>query len=112
MGGLHAMEAGFGMKVHDILASLLNLEADLLLPARPPRVLRPGTPVRCCPGMRTAAARRPAVRRLAKAGPAARARARDSRPDLPRVVAGVAVTRDGIPGPLLVLAPGTPATPR
>ncbi len=30
MDGLHAMEAGFGKKVHGNLASLLNLEADLL----------------------------------------------------------------------------------
>ncbi len=37
---------------------------------------------------------------------------KDSRPDLPQVIVGMAVTRDGIPGPLLVLAPGTPATPR
>jgi hypothetical protein len=49
MDELHAMEAGFGKKVHDNLASLLNLKADLLFPARPPRILRPGTPVRCCP---------------------------------------------------------------
>lgn len=66
-----------------------------------PASARPGTPVRCCPGMRTAAARRPAVRRLARPGSPAWAKARTPARTC-RGIVGVAVARDGIPGPLLV----------
>ena len=44
-------------------------------------------------------------------GSATHGKSKDSRDDLPQVVIGMAVTRDGIPVRVLVLARATPPTP-
>jgi hypothetical protein len=97
MDELHAMEGDFGKKVHDNLASLLNLEVDLLFFDTTSTYFETEQADEVLP-------RDEKGRRGGAGGEAADAagfrsygKSKDSRPDLPQVIVGMAVTRDGIP---------------
>jgi len=99
MDELHAMEGDFGKKVYDNLASLLNLEVDLLFFDTTSTYFETEYPDEALPrdqdGRRTADG---ADGRAAdEAGFRSHGKSKDSRPDLPQVIVGMAVTRDGIP---------------
>jgi hypothetical protein len=104
MDELQAMEDDFGKKVYDNLAHLLNLEVDLLFFDTTSTYFETGQADEVLPrdekgrridagaeGQATGheAADEAAFRSLGKS--------KDSRPDLPQVIVGMAVTRDGIP---------------
>jgi hypothetical protein len=97
MDELHAMEDDFGKKVHDNLANLLNLEVDLLFFDTTSTYFETEQADEVLPrdqngrraGADGEAADEAAFRSLGKS--------KDSRPDLPQVIVGMAVTRDGIP---------------
>ena len=100
-----------GKKVYDNLAHLLNLEVDLLFFDTTSTYFETENADEVLP--RSATRRPPAAaarRRTRRPGSAA-GKSKDSRPDLPQVIVGMAVTRDGIPV-RAGAGPGTPATPR
>jgi hypothetical protein len=103
MDELHAMEDDFGKKVYDNLASLLNLEVDLLFFDTTSTYFETEYPDEVLPrdenGRRAGAGagRRAAGEAADEAGFRSHGKSKDSRPDLPQVIVGMAVTRDGIP---------------
>lgn len=103
MDELHAMEGDFGKKVYDNLAHLLNLEVDLLFFDTTSTYFETGDADEALPrdekGRRTGAGTdSPAAGEAAdEAGFRSLGKSKDSRPDLPQVIVGMAVTRDGIP---------------
>ena len=102
MDELHAMEDDFGKKVYDNLASLLNLEVDLLFFDTTSTYFETGHADEALPrdqdGRRAAAGAVAGSRRVAdEAAFRSLGKSKDSRPDLPQVIVGMAVTRDGIP---------------
>jgi len=103
MDELHAMEDDFGKKVYDNLASLLNLEVDLLFFDTTSTYFETEYPDEVLPrdqdGRRTAAGADGQAAGVAADEAAFRSlgKSKDSRPDLPQVIVGMAVTRDGIP---------------
>ena len=99
MDELHAMEDDFGKKVHDNLAHLLNLEVDLLFFDTTSTYFETGDADEALPrdekGRRTGADGDGGA--ADAAGFRSHGKSKDSRPDLPQVIVGMAVTRDGIP---------------
>jgi hypothetical protein len=99
MDELHAMEDDFGKKVHDNLAHLLNLEAGLLFFDTTSTYFETGDADEALPrdekGRRTGADGDGGA--ADAAGFRSHGKSKDSRPDLPQVIVGMAVTRDGIP---------------
>jgi Transposase DDE domain len=99
MDELHAMEDDFGKKVHDNLAHLLNLEVDLLFFDTTSTYFETGDADEALPrdekGRRAAAGGDGGA--ADEAGFRSHGKSKDSRPDLPQVIVGMAVTRDGIP---------------
>jgi len=102
MDELHAMTDDFGKKVYDNLANLLNLEAGLLFFDTTSTYFETGQPDEVLPrdkdGRRAgtgADGQSSAV--VDEAAFRSNGKSKDSRPDLPQVIAGMAVTRDGIP---------------
>jgi hypothetical protein len=97
MDELHAMTDDFGKKVYDNLANLLNLEVDLLFFDTTSTYFETGHADEVLPrdqnGRRVEAGREVAD----EAGFRSNGKSKDSRPDLPQVIVGMAVTRDGIP---------------
>lgn len=99
MDELHAMEDDFGKKVHDNLAHLLSLEVDLLFFDTTSTYFETGDADEALPrdekGRRAAAGGDGGA--ADEAGFRSHGKSKDSRPDLPQVIVGMAVTRDGIP---------------
>ena len=99
MDELHAMEGDFGKKVHDNLAHLLNLEVDLLFFDTTSTYFETGDADEALPrdekGRRTGADGDGGA--ADAAGFRSHGKSKDSRPDPPQVIVGMAVTRDGIP---------------
>jgi hypothetical protein len=99
MDELHAMEDDFGKKVYDNLASLLNLEVDLLFFDTTSTYFETEYPDEVLPrdqdGRRIAAGAD--IQAADEAAFRSNGKSKDSRPDLPQVIVGMAVTRDGIP---------------
>jgi hypothetical protein len=99
MDELHAMEDDFGKKVHDNLAHLLNLEVDLLFFDTTSTYFETGDADEVLPrdekGRRAGADGDGGA--ADEAGFRSHGKSKDSRPDLPQVIVGMAVTRDGIP---------------
>ena len=97
MDELHAMTDDFGKKVYDNLANLLNLEVDLLFFDTTSTYFETGHADEVLPrdqnGRRVEAGSEVAD----EAGFRSNGKSKDSRPDLPQVIVGMAVTRDGIP---------------
>jgi hypothetical protein len=97
MDELHAMEDDFGKKVYDNLAHLLNLEVDLLFFDTTSTYFETEHADEALPrdqnGRRVEAGGEAAD----EAGFRSNGKSKDSRPDLPQVIVGMAVTRDGIP---------------
>ena len=111
MDELHAMEDDFGKKVHDNLANLLNLEVDLLFFDTTSTYFETGHADEVLPrhkdGRRTGTgADGQASGEVKEAAFRSHGKTKDSRPDLPQVIVGMAVTPRRHPGPLLVLARG------
>ncbi len=98
MDELHAMEDDFGKKVYDNLANLLNLEVDLLFFDTTSTYFETEHAEEVLPrdqnGRRAEAGSEEAADEAAFRS---RGKSKDSRPDLPQVIVGMAVTRDGIP---------------
>jgi len=103
MDELRAMEDDFGKKVHDNLASLLNLEVDLLFFDTTSTYFETEQADEALPrdenGRRTGTGTdgQAAGEAADEAGFRGYGKSKDSRPDLPQVIVGMAVTRDGIP---------------
>ena len=100
MDELLAMEADLGKEVYDQVADLLNLEVDLLFFDTTSTYFETGGGRRTgLPATRRAAAPPPTAMAAAadEAGFRTHGKSKDSRPDLPQVIVGMAVTRDGIP---------------
>ena len=98
MDELHAMEDAVGKKVYDSVASLLNLEVDLLFFDTTSTYFETEEPDEDVP--RDKEGRRvPAGddKEASRDGFRTHGHTKDSRPDLPQVIVGMAVTRDGIP---------------
>ena len=97
MDELHAMEDDFGKKVYDNLANLLNLEVDLLFFDTTSTYFETEHADEALPrdenGRRVQAGEEAAD----EAAFRSQGKSKDSRPDLPQVIVGMAVTRDGIP---------------
>jgi len=98
MDELHAMEDAFGKKVYDSVASLLNLEVDLLFFDTTSTYFETEQADEDVPrdedGRRVPAAD---GKETSRDGFRTHGHSKDSRPDLPQVIVGMAVTRDGIP---------------
>ncbi len=103
MDELHAMTDHFGKKVYDNLASLLNLEVDLLFFDTTSTYFETEHADEVLPrdkdGRRidTGADGQASGEAADEAGFRSHGKSKDSRPDLPQVIVGMAVTRDGIP---------------
>jgi len=97
MDELHAMEADFGKKVHDNLASLLNLEVDLLFFDTTSTYFETGDADEALPRDKNGRPVQAGAEAADEAGFRSYGQSKDSRPDLPQVIVGMAVTRDGIP---------------
>jgi hypothetical protein len=102
MDELHAMEDDFGKKVYDNLASLLNLEVDLLFFDTTSTYFETGHADEVLPRDKDGrhidtGADGQASGEVDEAAFRSNGKSKDSRPDLPQVIVGMAVTRDGIP---------------
>jgi hypothetical protein len=103
MDELHAMTDHFAKKVYDSLANLLNLEVDLLFFDTTSTYFETEHADEVLPrdkdGRRidTGADGQASGEAADEAGFRSHGKSKDSRPDLPQVIVGMAVTRDGIP---------------
>ncbi|MGH3409410.1 MAG: IS1634 family transposase [Mycobacterium sp.] len=97
MDELHAMEDDFGKKVYDNLANLLNLEVDLLFFDTTSTYFETEQADEALPRDENGRHAGTGGEAADAAGFRSYGKSKDSRPDLPQVIVGMAVTRDGIP---------------
>ncbi len=97
MDELHAMTDDFGKKVYDNLANLLNLEVDLLFFDTTSTYFETGHADEVLPRDQNGRRAEAGSEVADEAGFRSNGKSKDSRPDLPQVIVGMAVTRDGIP---------------
>ena len=97
MDELHAMEDDFGKKVYDNLANLLNLEVDLLFFDTTSTYFETEHADEVLPRDQNGRRAEAGGEAADEAGFRSQGKSKDSRPDLPQVIVGMAVTRDGIP---------------